>query len=382
MTMTRRDGVLGLAGLWAGLVGARAHAAPGTAVLEVLTDGTPLLDLILGGRPITAMLDTGASRTLVDPARAPASPGRRVTLESDVGGGKAVELGPLTLQILDRRVTLPAPLGLDLGPLREQTGRPIELVIGQDVLRSLALRLDPEAGAVSAAPSGASPVGDSWRRVPLRTGAGGRLTLEITVEGRSARAVFDLGSSSPLMADRAQVQAWGLGAGRPTSTAAVWSPSGVGISETLSVLSLEVAGLRLANVPCEAFPSWTDADVPFNVGAPVWMRFESVIDMGREQLWLRPIGARMTAPFQRDRSGLGLAFKGDALEVVHVGRASPAEATGFRVGERILRVDGARVDAAFMSSPAAEWRNGTAGRKVRLTMADGSVRELVLRTYY
>jgi C-terminal processing protease CtpA/Prc len=72
----------------------------------------------------------------------------------------------------------------------------------------------------------------------------------------------------------------------------------------------------------------------------------------------------------------------DRLTVLHVMRGGPAAAAGWRVGERICRIDGQPIGADYPTSALAKWSIGKPGTMVRLGMCDGTVRTLTLKRFY
>jgi len=72
---------------------------------------------------------------------------------------------------------------------------------------------------------------------------------------------------------------------------------------------------------------------------------------------------------------------GASLVVEYVAPGSPAEAAGWQKGERIAALDGVAVDGDGWRVWAV-WARAAAGTKARLTMSDGTVRELTLADYY
>ena len=105
---------------------------------------------------------------------------------------------------------------LDLTPIVQATEGQVELVIGQDVLRRLAVDLDFPQARLALRPSGERPPGVDLRAAPARL-HGRELTTEVAVEGRTVSAVVDTGSSAALALSEREARAAGLLApGRPS----------------------------------------------------------------------------------------------------------------------------------------------------------------------
>ena len=84
----------------------------------------------------------------------------------------------------------------------------------------------------------------------------------------------------------------------------------------------------------------------------------------------------------KDRSGLGLAVSPSGLTVAHVAAHSPAEKSGWSIGDKIIRVDGRPIDASYARGELWRWRFRPAGTHVRLVDGSGIVRLLTLADYY
>jgi len=86
-----------------------------------------------------------------------------------------------------------------------------------------------------------------------------------------------------------------------------------------------------------------------NLGAGILTRFRVIFDYAHDCLWLEPRPGTDILPFERNRSGLLTDRREGALEVLFVAPGSPAEAAGWKTGERITAVDGMPVGPAYVS---------------------------------
>jgi hypothetical protein len=149
--------------------------------------------------------------------------------------------------------------------------------------------------------------------------------------------------------------------------------------------SVTIAGYDLRNVPA-AFQA-TDVRGAFdtkrqegNLGAGILSRFRVLFDYSRMCLWLEP-GPDLGAPFAKDKSGLALQWADGALVVEFVAPGSPAAEAGWKGGERVTALDGHPAGPDWTKT-FTEWADAKAGSEVRLTLADGTERTLVLKEYY
>ena len=177
----------------------------------------PTVDVRLGGRPVRALIDSGAQYSVID----------RVLL-TQLGTAKTFDMPILAYGVSGRAqvgkgVTLDVDVGaaritrlrtaiLDLGLLASEGGLGTPLILGQDVLGELMLDLDPETRRLrllsrnAALPPNVLPV--AVRR------AGGALKTTVTVEGATVEAVIDTGSSALLALSRSTAAGAGLLDGR------------------------------------------------------------------------------------------------------------------------------------------------------------------------
>ncbi len=351
--------------------------------LRISLDGSLLVSCRLGGRTVVGMLDTGAAATIVDPRHAPPPPcgaGDRISLRSDWGVRDLRSAPPLRLGLADRTLAATRPIVADLSDLQAVTGEPVGLIVGQDILAQGVFAFD-FAAQKFAFLAGVPAMSSRWRRVELFAGAEGRVCLDVRIDGGTrTSAVFDLGSNSPVMMALDFARRRGLMCDRPTSSTATATLAGPQIGRAFTLASVSLGGFTVASPPADAFARWSHAQVPVNLGFPIFRRFDLALDLAGGALWLAPSSNPVEA-FQRERSGLGLAYLGDRLRVMHVASNSPAALGGWREGEEITAVDGGRVDQGYFTSGLAAWRNRRPGTAVELGGPWGS-RRLVLADFY
>lgn len=340
-----------------------------------LSSGSVVVEVVLAGERVDAILDTGASHTVID--RALADRLGLTTEESvSVGGvsgqvqaregkGIAVQIGEEIYQADPLIVDL-SPTGLEQGVI---VGRDFfdAHVVAIDFAGSRIRLLDPEQA--SALPA------DPIRLSPTSTRI---LSFPVSVAGHGMVAELDLGSQlamtlSPLAADI-------VAPDKRRSSWIIGDISGFKEVETVSIPELTMAGEALHAVPSIIVDRGDDA-VSMRMGLPIIRRFSLVLDLGHRQMWLEPDSNVMGRPFNRDRSGAALEAKSGILKVRHVARASPAAASGLAADDRILKVNGEAVTAEN-ASRLARFGFGEAGTRAALQTADGEVHVLTLSDYY
>lgn len=343
----------------------------------------------VNGHPVDLLLDSGAGRTVIDKTYADSigltTEGKGVA--NGVGGqvGTAfarnvrVTIGTMTLLV-------PTAVVIDLSGVEKIVGRPMPVILGADVFKQLIVDIDFGKHAIAfhdpdafRAPAGADTV-------PLSPGATNR-TVPVRIEnGSPVQVDFDIGNGGALMVFSSYWQAHDMLRSHTVSSTMSAGVGGAHETKVLTVKQLTFAGHTFADVPTDLSPPGiqaVDGDRSSgNLGILVYSRFRMMTDWPHDRLYLVPNATGFDAPFPRDRSGLSLLKEGHALRVLNVAAGSPAKASGWKVGDVITAVNGQAVADDYATSPLAEWNEGAAGTTVKLTLANGTQRELTLRTYY
>ncbi|WP_165356597.1 aspartyl protease family protein [Sphingosinicella sp. BN140058] len=337
--------------------------------------------MILAGRPITALLDSGASRSVLD-RRWAASAGLDCPTGQQLAGLTATVSAqtarPLTIRIGDTQLPPISPAVLDLAHLSAAARTRIDLVLGQEAFLHNRVEIDPDRMVVRFCPRQASIVGEDWHHL-VRT-RDKLFCLEVEL-GRGLRmpAVVDLGSSIPLYAARKFVDGANLLEGRPHSTSASVGVEGLSVSTVTRLSRLNIGGHQLTEVPLSIPQCW-NLDAPIVIGAPLLWRFHSILDLGAGRLRLHP-AAGFDAPFVADRSGLHVVAGPDCLEIIHISPGSPAAASGLQVGDAIVTVDDEPITARFLAENRNLGRRPT-GMSYRIGVRGKPPHLLTLADYY
>ena len=119
-----------------------------------------------------------------------------------------------------------------------------------------------------------------------------------------------------------------------------------------------------------------------NLGAGIFERFRMIFDYSREALHLEPAEDWNERPFLKDRSGLSSVYRDGAAEVIHVAPGSPAQKSGWAVGDRIVAIDGDPVDPERWATQLKSGLAAPAGIVRTLGLENGKDRRLTLKDYY
>lgn len=271
----------------------------GSGWLELQPDLlVPVVQAIVNGRPVRALVDSGAQASVVDQALA-AELGAISALgvpmlAFGVSGAPQtghpavidVRLGDLTLSRLH---VAALDLG-SLGALRGGSDQPAALVIGQDVLRTLVLELDYPSDRIAFRPVGVGLAGAVG--VPAHR-EGDELVVEAVVEGYAVQAVVDTGLSAALaLSDELAAAAGLLGPGRRvrnTRSVTLGGPA-AGREVLADTLAFGVRTLRRA--PVAVYPRSNVSLIPRALlGSGAFRRSRALLDLGGGRLLLGPVEA-------------------------------------------------------------------------------------------
>lgn len=331
---------------------------------------------LLNGNPVRAILDTGISNTLLSRAAAAKlgiTAPRRSVQANAIGGTLAMgwaRATSLQLGAFSRQ-------GVRIGIADTSARFDADLFVGSDVTSCCALEIDYAGQRFRLLPSGRLPF--TGTTVPLTRTSAGIPAVAARLNGRTLRPmILDTGDGAAVTLSRAAWLASGYAGARITTTLG-WGLGGTVVTETAVVRGFGLADTTPPETEVRiegAQPYAVRVGVAGRIGSGWLMRFHVLIDPGAARLVLAP-GPDWAAPVARSTSGLLLGEADDALEVLHVMRGSPAEAGGWRAGERICAVNGVAVAEA-----APDWLAAPGGTVVALRRCDGGERRMTLRAFY
>lgn len=243
-------------------------SAPGLAFAEGATTPwigfaarvlSPTIPVRIAGQTVNALVDSGAQYSVIDRrlhAAIAAELGPRPLfdiplLAYGVGGqpqmGKGVRLDMAMdgLSLSGLRCAI-----LDLGPLADEEGLSAPLILGQDLLKLLALEVDLVERRMRLMERQAVVHDARWSRVAVRR-RGTALITPVEVEGHTLDAVVDTGASSILSLSQPAAEAAGILDGRPAGTGESLVLGGQITADILTVSHLRAVGrtFREVDVP-------------------------------------------------------------------------------------------------------------------------------------
>ncbi|HEY3888068.1 MAG TPA: aspartyl protease family protein [Caulobacteraceae bacterium] len=264
----------------------------GWTAFEPRPDGRVVLPISIDGHATTALLDSGASQSVIDQAYAAqiglaprgAYPNNGVSGRQTSGHVDAarIEVGGLALNGL----TLAS---LDLA---EEAGSARPVILGEELFDSAVVDIDFARHRIAfrdparfARPRGAI-------EVPLTRDGAVRL-VPVSIEGgRAALFEFDLGAGGTLVLAPAYARETNLPGSRPTSQGVIVGVGGLE-SETRAVLrQVTFAGIGFGGVDAhfpQTWPSGTFSDrVKGVLGATILSRFHLIVDYPHDRLYALP----------------------------------------------------------------------------------------------
>ena len=351
-----------------------------------LTPGNQLrFTAMLDGEPVGAILDTGASRTMLSRAyaertgRAVTPRGRVAAIGGAVAGGWTA-IGRLTLGGLER--TGGGLSVIDLPASATGAAQAVDLLVGSDLTRNYALDIDYAGRRFRILPTGRLPFVGA--RMSLRMGSEPLAYItDLVVAGQRLRPIIvDTGDGTSLTLARSTWRTLPLDPAPAMTTQLSYGVGGAVVADvaTLPQVTLGNATIRDVGVWIERSGGFSDAARSAGrIGMGLLQRYRVLLDPAAGIMVLGP--ATTPAP-PVSTSGLQLSLTGNHLRIMHVMRNSPAEALGLRVGTTICRVDDVAIGTDPVAATRADWPYGRPGTSVALEQCDGRRVTLTLRRFY
>ncbi|TPG13218.1 hypothetical protein [Sphingomonas oligophenolica] len=368
--------------------------APDTETRWVPFDLTPgnqiRFQMSVDGKPVTAILDTGVSYSVLAKRSAVVDATRIKANGTATAIGGAVPIGWLATRTIAIGGLARTGGGLsvaELPALATGSATAVDLLVGRDITGGQALDIDFPNRRFRLLAAGRMPFRGAV--APLAISPGRHLyESAITLGGRRlAPIVIDTGDGSTItIAD----SAWRAAAPRgiDTTSAVSFGLAGPTVTTMAIVPDVRVGGNagRDAEVRVEPQGGFSDTiGVAGRIGSGFLQRYRVLLDPVAGHMVLSP-GKDADDPPLRSTSGLLVGIEASAtparLKVLHVMRGGPAQGMGWRDGDEICSVDGQSIATDYASSPLARWSVGVPGRVVELGLCGGATRALTLRRFY
>lgn len=354
-----------------------------------LTPGNQIaFRMTVNGRAATAVLDTGVNFTLAASAFA-GSIGLKPTASGQaaaaIGGTLPIAWAPVETIDFGGLSRHGGRIGVaDLTALATGTTQQVDVVVGADLLAAHALDIDFDNRRFRLLPSGRLPFRGTSVAVMTAPRTGTFLVDATVGSARVRPLLIDTGDGSTLTLAR---EAWATTRLPDVGLTSAYAVGLAGPIETdlvvLPRVQLGTAPARNVEVRIEPPRGYSaSTGTAGRIGNGFLQRYRVLLDPKARRMVLAP-GRDVDAMPLKSTSGLLLSYEGKALRVLHVMRGSPAATDGWRAGERICAVDGARLRDDYRSGTLGQWPAGTPGRTVRLGLCDGGPeRALTLAAFY
>jgi hypothetical protein len=305
-----------------------------------------------------ALNATTAQRLGVEASAYGAIGGAAGTMQVGLATGLEIQMGGLTLR--DATAIL-APID----HLSEAAGRPIDGIVGLDVLRGRLVRLDHERSLIEVLDRRTTELGPWGDPCPVDTAGAPEVHARIQLSnGEAVEGSFlvDTGAGGFLTLTSALARQHDL----HRRIGPTYSQTGLSFTDDPTYdRAGRVAGVELCGheFPSEESSASTVPAVLSGarggtlsggraglIGNALLLRFDILFDLERNRLYLRP-NSRWSAPIRADASGMQLVRRADGRTVVlHVVEASPAEEAGVLVGDELRSISGRAADSMTLAA--------------------------------
>lgn len=366
---------------------ALASDAEGRWVAFTLTPGNQIsFHTVIDGRDALAILDTGVSQSLMS-RRFAAVNGFAVTPGGQANAiGGSVQIDTTLIQrlaiggLMREGGTLAV---LSIPPRATGGDRPVDLLIGQDLLSAVALDIDYARSRFRVLRSGRIPFRGSAAPLALVDGINAAVTETQLGADRQHAMMIDTGDGASVTFAR---ESWHGDAGitGAKTTAISYGLAGplitdLAIAPRLSIGALTAREVEVRIEPADGYSR--KIGVAGRIGNGLLSRYRVLIDpRAGHVMFLNNRNADM--PPVKSTSGIQTVTEPGHLRVLHIMRGSPAETGGWRAGETICSVDATAIGTDYDKSTLANWSIDKPGRTITLGLCDGRVRTLTLQQFY
>lgn len=297
-----------------------------------------VIPVVIAGKEHPFIVDTGATMTAFDVKLSKGQAGISVPFESSEGVGefKIIKAPPATVGGL--------PLGLtdvgvlDLGPLNEVSGVPIEGILGIDILSRHVTHLNFDRGELlflGSVPQNSGEVipieGDPGEHPRVVTWVSGQSKLSFLIDTGSVG--FDSGS---IHKDQWKSLV-SFGQYRKVGSVHARTLTGSGSRQVYQGTVFPLGGMTIKN------PVFSDSRSFSKLGLGFLSRFVVTLDLPGKKLYLKK-GEAYARADRWNATGLHALKKKNGVVFETVDEGSPGALAGIRAGDRLIELDGKRAD--------------------------------------
>ncbi|RYG34052.1 MAG: hypothetical protein EON93_08655 [Burkholderiales bacterium] len=266
-----------------------AEAAPRTFQLR---DGQVVITVNLNGTDLPALLDTGATRSLIDVAFA-----KEIGIRSQrIGGGTIGASGKVIRFGRTQAVTLDIGAGKKRRHLGTyEAAEPfapdgVHILIGMDVLDNMAVALDFQTMTIGieSAIGFKSPAGESFK---LTRSNWLRPTLSVTLGDMIAELLLDTAASGSLHLQTNVVANSPELSALPATRRLITGIDGEQERDSIIIPSVTLGGQTFTDVRASVgeMPFIGRPSMQGVIGVDLMKRFHLVIDFAKDRVWMKPV---------------------------------------------------------------------------------------------
>jgi hypothetical protein len=340
----------------------RFEVGPGRKILlPARVNGHQTTVFLINGTP--SRIDNGFAAASGMHAAPAASPGNGGAPADSVRNIE-VQIGGMTLAGIEANAA-------DLSSFAKTLGRPAPFWLGEEVFDTTVVDIDFPHRRIAfrdparlVKPSGA-------RELPVEVVAGEH-TVPLSIEdGAPGHFAPWLGNSGDLLIYQGYYEAHGLLQGRQVSQRLAGGLGALNAEPVATMGHVQFAGVGFRQVPAALIPdsiSKVDSSLlSGGLAAPMLARFRLIFDYPHDRLYVIRGPGTAGEPFDKDRLGLMVRRQDAGVGVVFVSPGSPAQAAGFKVGDKIKLIDGTPIEA---------WTDPALGVTFTFAMEGGEVRRI------
>lgn len=345
-------------------------------------NGQMRVPVLLNGKAVSAVFDTGASEVVIprDYAKANGIATKPGPKGIGIGGTfRFNRAGPQTIGIAGIEIRIAEAFVPDSN-IFTQSFAP--LIIGRAFLDHVALEIDFASKRMRFLRSPAARQG--FVAIPLTLKYG---IPHIAIDIGSIKAIsagIDTGAFDELRVNEALWRAAGP-ADAPFTDGEYGGLGGTYIARHSHFPAIGFAGQTMTDIDTIIDPAEVDSDLSdrrVSIGLALLARFDVIFDLPARSLLLRPRPAANIEPVIRTRAGITFDIRPDRLIVDRVLLNSPAMRAGWKIGDAICAIDGTAIPADYKKSALRKWSYRAAGTEAAFRMCDGTQRSLTLADFY
>lgn len=342
--------------------------SPVTIPFEVAIQHVIVKARVNDSRPLSFVLDTGASAALV---RLNVATELGLSLYGSVNSGGAGPGRQAGRQVKNavwslvglERFSQPMKLALPMANLSSALGRDADGIIGGEFIRQFVVEVDYQARTIRIHDQRTFRYNGPGETLPLEFNQNGHPVIKATVTPLGGqpiehRFMFDIGSGLALALHSPFVTKHDL-LGGPIKTIRAIGLAGAGgtsVGRLGRVAMLQIGSFKVVNpitlFSQDAAGAFANESLAGNIGAQVARRFRLFLDYGRSRLILEP-APTFSDPFDRAVSGIAVHAEGadyHTFRVKEVLEDSPATEAGIAVGDVIAAVDEITADGLTLTA--------------------------------